>query len=158
MQNYPDVKDLLAHRAPFLFVSRIIRVDADAHSIEAEFDIDANLPFFAGHFPGKPIMPGVLMLEAMAQTSGLFLGFSGGGREAEKSRASDEGEGRGRIYYLASSNVKFLKVVNPGSVLVLKSELRREFEGLFNFAVGAFVGGIPVASGTLVLASQKNAE
>ncbi len=156
MQNYPDVKDLLAHRAPFLFVSRIIRVDADAHSIEAEFDIDANLPFFAGHFPGKPIMPGVLMLEAMAQASGLLLGFTGSGRAAVEGGAA--GEGRGRIYYLASSNVKFLKVVNPGSVLTLRSELRREFEGLFNFAVGAFVGGIPVASGTLVLASQKNVE
>ena len=156
MQNYPDVKDLLAHRAPFLFVSRIIRVDADAHSIEAEFDIDANLPFFAGHFPGKPVMPGVLMLEAMAQASGLLLGFTGNGCAAVEGGAA--GEGRGRIYYLASSNVKFLKVVNPGSLLTLRSELRREFEGLFNFAVGAFVGGIHVASGTLVLASQKNVE
>ena len=144
-----EIKNYLPHREPFLFVDSVEEYER-GKSIRARLFLDPNFGFFRGHFPENPIMPGILSVEALAQACGLLVALDA----AEFGKSG----GKPKIFYLASSNVKFLKVVNPGSVLTLRSELRREFEGLFNFAVGAFVGGIPVASGTLVLASQKNVE
>ncbi len=112
----------------------------DGRRIKASLSIDETMPFFAGHFPGDPIMPGVLITEGLAQTSGIILGAK---RGKEK-----------RIFYLASSSIKFTRVVRPPAKIVFEAELTREFGGLFQFNVEASVGFKTVAKGSLVLAEK----
>lgn len=140
MKEFPEVESLLPHRAPFLFVEKI--VEFDGRRVEASFHFDGELPLFRGHFPGNPIVPGVIMAEALAQTSGLLLALS-------------SKNGAGKIFYLASNNIKFVKLVRAGETLSLKSALVREFNGLYSFSVEALSGGAQVAAGSLVLASGK---
>lgn len=140
MKEFPDIESLLPHRPPFLFVEKIIAFDG--RKVEASFRFDGGLSLFKGHFPGNPIVPGVIMAEALAQTSGLLLALS-------------SENGAGKIFYLASNNIKFVKIVRAGETLSLKSALVREFNGLYSFSVEALSGGAQVAVGSLVLASGK---
>ncbi len=142
MMDRQFIKSLIPHREPFLFVDRIVNVQ-EGKSICAQLDIACDLPFFKGHFPKKPIMPGVLTLEALAQTSGLLLALSKNGVTA------------GSIFYLASSNIKFLKPLKPGSVLELNSRLVKEFGGLYQFEAEALSARERIASGTIVLAKAQ---
>lgn len=141
-----EIIKFLPQRDPFLMVDRVVDFTA-AKAITAELDIPETLPFFKGHFPSMPIMPGVLMVEAMAQTSGLLIALTALEKK-EESQAS--------LFYLASNNVKFKSVVHAGGKLILKSVLVREFDGLFNFFVEAFNVREVAASGSIVLASGKN--
>ena len=134
-----QIKQYLPHREPFIFVDSVDEFSGS--SIKASLNLRREMPFFAGHFPEEPIMPGVLMQEALAQASGLVISLqknSGGG-----------------IFYLASANIKFLEVVRPDCVLELRSRLERSFGGLYQFAVEACAGGKTAARGTIVLASAK---
>lgn len=140
-----EIKNHLPHRHPFLFVD-LVKTFAEGKSLEAEFFMDASLEFFKGHFPENPIMPGVLILEALAQASGLIISLSKNGvapNEAPK------------VFYLASNNIKFLSVARAGETLVLKSNLLKTFDGLFQFSVEAYCGREKVAAGSLVLAEPK---
>jgi len=126
------IKELLPHRFPFLLVDKIIDVQEDY--IVGIKNVTANEPFFQGHFPDEPVMPGVLLVEAMAQAGGIFVLRSM--------------KGKFSTYFMKIDNVKFRKKVVPGDTIVLKvvltSPIRRgiaEMRGL------CYVGDSIVAEG-----------
>ncbi|HVM60837.1 MAG TPA: 3-hydroxyacyl-ACP dehydratase FabZ [Verrucomicrobiae bacterium] len=139
------VREILPHRPPFLFVDRVTQL-APGRSIVAERLLRADEPQFAGHFPQRAIMPGVLVTEALAQTSGLLLGLS-------RSAAQPAGA----MFYLATSNMKFLSPAVPGETLTLRAESERDLGRLSRFAVEAAVGKRLVATGTITLAMVEGA-
>ena len=119
----------LPHRYPFLLVDRVLSVDA-GKSIKALKNVTINEPFFVGHFPHRPVMPGVLILEAMAQTAGL-LAFA------------DESSGRDPssvIYFAGIDGARFKRPVEPGDQLVMDVEILRHKAGIYKFKGTARVG------------------
>lgn len=131
-----DLLSLLPHRPPFLFVDRVTEL-VPGKSIVAERLLRPDEPQFAGHFPGRAIMPGVLVTEALAQTSGLLLGLS---------------EKTDNMYFLAGDNMKYKHPAAPGDRLELRAVADGSFAGLFRFTVEAAVGRNLIASGSLTLA------
>ena len=120
----------LPHRYPFLLVDRVLEIEPNVR-IRALKNVTINEPFFAGHFPGRPVMPGVLMLEAMAQTAAL-LTFSSHGQDA-----SD-----GQLYYFVGiDGARFKRPVEPGDQLVMDAELLRAKSGIYKYKTRATVGG-----------------
>ncbi len=118
----------LPHRYPFLLVDRVLEIDK-GRSIKALKNITINEPFFEGHFPNRPVMPGVLMLEALAQASAL-LSF-----DALNATPDDQ-----MIYYFAGMDgVRFRRPVEPGDQLILEAELLRAKAGIFKFRTRAMV-------------------
>lgn len=141
-----EILSLLPHRPPFLFVDRVVQFSAD-RSITAERRIGGDEPWFAGHFPDKPIMPGVLVGDALAQTSGLLWGFS--------KRAKGVVSATPEIFFLASVNLKFVNPAAPGDTLTLRSEAERHFGALFSYTVEATAGRRVIAKGSLTLAMME---
>jgi len=137
-----EIRGMLPHREPFLFVDRVIELVPD-RKVVALRAIDPAEPHFAGHFPGRPIMPGVLITEALAQTAGLLLALSA------MTRAEDPG---GRLFYLARAEMKWTAPVVPGETLFLEAGLERSFGALTSFAVRAWTRRKDVARGGLTLA------
>jgi len=142
-----DIERILPHRSPFLFVDRVVEV-ATGKRIKAEKDIEKDACFFSGHFPGRPIMPGVLISEALAQTSGLLLGLTW----KEESLFEDKNP---PALFLANVNIKFLSPAKPDDTLLLEASLKKEFGGLYLFDVVADVSERKIAEGTLTLALAK---
>lgn len=129
MMYIEEIKEYLPHRYPFLLVDRVLEVE-EGKSIVGYKNVSNNEPFFDGHFPGKPIMPGVLIVEAMAQISGI-LGFL-----MVDKKASD-----GVIHLLAgSSKVRFKRPVVPGDQLILESTFLSRRHGIWKFDCRALVG------------------
>lgn len=119
----------LPHRYPILLVDRVLAVDP-GKSIKALKNVTINEPYFVGHFPHRPVMPGVLMLEAMAQTAGL-LAFA------------DESNGRDTnsvIYFAGIDGARFKRPVEPGDQLVMDVEIIRHKAGIYKFKGIARVG------------------
>ena len=105
-----DILQILPHRYPMLLVDRVLEIEPGQRIVGLK-NVSANEPFFAGHFPGRPVMPGVLIVEALAQCGGLLL-MAGLDRPEEKV-----------IYFLAVDGVKFRRPVVPGDQLRLELEL-----------------------------------
>jgi UDP-3-O-[3-hydroxymyristoyl] N-acetylglucosamine deacetylase/3-hydroxyacyl-[acyl-carrier-protein] dehydratase len=103
-----QIMQILPHRYPFLMVDRVIRIEGN--EITAEKNVTINEPFFQGHFPGHPVMPGVLQLEAMAQVAGILM----------LKKAGNAGK---IAYFMAADKVKWRKPVQPGDVLQIDIEL-----------------------------------
>jgi len=103
-----EIMELLPHRYPLLLVDRIVECDDDKHIVGIK-NVTFNEPFFQGHFPGRPVMPGVLQIEAMAQVGGVLLMrvFEGGGVP----------------YFMSINNAKFRRVVTPGDQLRIEIEI-----------------------------------
>jgi len=139
-----DILPVLPHRPPFLFVDRVTLLEPHKR-IVAERALRPDEPQFAGHFPGRPIMPGVLIAEALAQTSGLLIGLS------EMSTAGAPPE-KPKVFFLAVTNIKFTHPAVPGDVLVLRATSERQFAALHRFNVEATAGRNLIASGSLTLA------
>ena len=138
------VAAILPHRYPFLLVDRVIEL-VPGQSIVAIKNVTFNEPFFQGHFPGHPVMPGVLIVEALAQASGLLLGLSG--THANKQDC---------IFYLAKvDNARFLKPVVPGDQLRLEVQLKRLIRGMGIFAAQAVVDGKEAATCELMCAESS---
>ena len=128
MDIYKILKQL-PHRYPFLLVDRVLSIDK-GKSIRALKNVTINEPFFQGHFPHRPVMPGVLMLEALAQAAAL-LAFD----------AMDAIPDEDSIYYFAGMDgVRFKRPVEPGDQLILEAELLRMKAGIFKFKTRALVG------------------
>ena len=142
--RFEDILPILPHRPPFLFVDRVLKLEP-YKTILAERDLRPEEPQFAGHFPGRPIMPGVLVAEALAQTSGLLLGLS------DKLSLSQP-PAQPKMFFLATTNVKYTHAAAPGDVLQLRATSEMDFGGLFRFSVEATSGRHAIASGSLTLA------
>ncbi|MBL9137309.1 MAG: 3-hydroxyacyl-ACP dehydratase FabZ [Verrucomicrobiales bacterium] len=142
-----ELMAVLPHRAPFLFVDRVVSLEP-GRQIVAERTLRADEAYFAGHFPGRAIMPGVLVAEALAQTSGLLVGLS------EKLSAGATPV-QPKAMFLATTQLKFTRPAVPGDTLILKARGDRQFAGLHRFEVEATVGRDLIATGTLTLAEAK---
>ncbi len=119
----------LPHRYPFLLVDRVLAIDK-GKTIRALKNVTMNEPFFQGHFPHRPVMPGVLMLEALAQAAAL-LAF-----DALDTSPSDD-----TVYYFAGiDGARFKRPVEPGDQLILDVALMRMKAGIFKFKARALVG------------------
>lgn len=144
--NIKEIMDLLPHRYPFLLVDRVVdyTYTEEKKVLKAIKNVSINEPFFQGHFPGKPVMPGVLILEALAQATGI-LSFKVVGKPKD-----DE------LYYFAAiDNARFKRPVFPGDQLVLDVELLREVKGIAKFTGVASVDGKVVCSAELMCAKRK---
>ena len=120
----------LPHRYPFLLVDRVVEFEKDVR-LKALKNVTINEPFFNGHFPNRPVMPGVLMLEALAQASAL-LSFSSEGETSDGSR----------LYYFAGiDGARFKRVVEPGDQLILETTITRKKGAIYKYATRATVDG-----------------
>lgn len=123
---------LLPHRYPFLLVDRVIEIDGDDSAIGIK-NVTFNEPHFTGHFPGKPVMPGVLIVEAMAQTAGAICLNKLGGKSSAI------------VFFMTIDNAKFRKPVVPGDRLEIHVRKQRQRGGIFRYACEAIVDGGKVA-------------
>ncbi len=137
------IQAMLPHRYPFLMVDRVLEFSA-GKSLRALKNVSINEPFFQGHFPGHPVMPGVLIIEALAQASGLLVQLS-----------KSESAGPQPLYYLVKvDKAKFTQIVGPGDQLILDVELKRMLRGMGQFACRASVAGKQVAEAELLCAGR----
>jgi len=127
----------LPHRYPFLMVDRIRELEPN-HRIVGIKNVTVNEPYFQGHFPVRPVMPGVLVIESLAQAAGVLVIHTLG----------EEGEGR-LIYFMGIDNARFRKPVVPGDVLVLEVEKERERGNVWRLGCVAKVEGTTVAQATI---------
>ncbi len=135
-----EIKKLLPHRYPFLLVDRVLEMGED--TITGLKNVSVNEPFFEGHFPHEPIMPGVLQVEAMAQTAGLW---------AMKKFNADTSSS---VYFLTIDEVKFRKAVRPGDQLIIKIKMDKVSGSRLAFSGQCFVDGT-LASEAKMLAMVK---
>lgn len=134
----------IPHRYPFLLVDRVLALDPHK-SIVALKNVTINEPFFDGHFPHFKVMPGVLMLEALAQTSALLSLVSKGEQMDDKT-----------VYYFAGiDNARFKRPVVPGDQLTLRSTLLREKADVFKYDVSAWVGDELAAQAELICTKRR---
>lgn len=138
-----DVMRQLPHRYPFLLVDRVLSC-VPGESIEAIKNVTVNEPFFPGHFPYRPVMPGVMILEALAQAAGI-LAFKTAGVVPDE---------RTRFYFVGIDGARFRRPVEPGDQLVLKAKLERAIRGIWKFSTLAEVDGREVASATMMVAPE----
>jgi beta-hydroxyacyl-ACP dehydratase FabZ len=129
--TYQDIIQILPHRYPFLLVDRVTEMEAGKRVVGFK-NVTANEPFFEGHFPGNPIMPGVLILEAMAQTGGVLARLSVPGALDEKTESA--------VYFMAIDEAKFRRPVVPGDQLRFELEALRTGSRVWKMAGKAFVG------------------
>ena len=122
-----EILGILPHRYPFMLVDRIVEIDVEAKSIVGYKNLTFNEPFFQGHFPSEPIMPGVMQLEAMAQVSGILLN-----KVSQK-----EGE---IAYFMSIDKAKFRRKVVPGDVLRMEIKVTRMRSRMAAVEAKAYVG------------------
>ena len=134
----------LPHRYPILLVDRVLEIEKGKR-IKALKNVSINEPFFEGHFPHRPVMPGVLMLEALAQAAAI-LSF-----DAIDTEADDK-----TVYYFAGiDGARFKRPVEPGDQLILDVELDRAKSGIFKFSARASVGGELAVEASLMCTMRK---
>ncbi len=133
----------LPHRYPFLLVDRVLELEKNQR-IKALKNVSINEPYFVGHFPIRPVMPGVLIIEAMAQAAGLlsFASLPEGGKEV--------------LYYLAGvDGARFKRPVEPGDALILEVTLDRMRAGIYKFNARATVGADLVSEAQLMCTMRE---
>ena len=144
--NINEVKNFLPHRYPFLLIDRVLDIEV-GKSLTAIKNISFNEPQFTGHFPSQPIMPGVLIIEALAQATGILAFKSEVGRPQE-----------GQIYMLVGvDNARFKRVVEPGDQLKLVVEVLTVKRGIWKFKGVAYVDDKVVTSAEL-MCTQKTSD
>ncbi|MEY2729428.1 MAG: 3-hydroxyacyl-ACP dehydratase FabZ [Betaproteobacteria bacterium] len=135
---------LLPHRYPILLVDRVLSFEKDKR-IQALKNVSINEPFFQGHFPSRPVMPGVLMLEALAQTAAL-LSFESAGTEPSEDTV---------VYFVGIDGARFKRVVEPGDQLLLHAEIERARAGIYKYKAWATVGDEVAVEAELMCTMRK---
>ena len=138
-----EILDHLPHRYPFLLVDRVVDFEI-GKSIHAYKNISINEPFFTGHFPHHPVMPGVLIMEALAQAAGI-LSFKTMGTKPDDNSV---------FYFVGLDNARFKKPVVPGDQLHLHVEIVRQIRGIWKYKVEARVDGEVAAQAELMCAQR----
>jgi 3-hydroxyacyl-[acyl-carrier-protein] dehydratase len=142
MLNNIDIQNIIPHRYPFLLVDKIVEIEYGKRAIGIK-NVTVNEPFFQGHFPGNPIMPGVLIVEAMAQVGAVsILGME---------------QNKGKLAVFAGiDNMRFRRQVVPGDTLRMEVEMLVFKRGIGKAKAEAFVGDEMAASGELMFAIIEN--
>ena len=130
------IKELIPHRYPFLLIDGIQTLKPNESAIGIK-NVSVNEPFFEGHFPDRPVMPGVLIIESMAQTAGCLVVVSLG----------KESEGK-LVYFMTIENARFRRPVVPGDRMVINVQKLRSRSSVFKFSGKAFVGEVLAAEAT----------
>ena len=137
------IQHLLPHRYPFLLVDRVTEFEPNKRIVGIK-NVTINEPFFQGHFPGHPVMPGVLVIEALAQAGGILT------------QLSHQSGAEGKLFYLVKiDNAKFSKMVVPGDQLVLQVELKRTIRNMALYTGIAKVAGEVTACADILCAEVK---
>lgn len=135
------ITSLLPHRYPFLLVDRVLEVEAGTR-LKALKNVTVNEPFFQGHFPQKPVMPGVLIIEALAQATGLLA-------------MESEGVAGKAIYYLVGvDKARFKRPVVPGDQLIMEVNVLKQRRGIWTFNGVATVDGATCASAEIMCTAR----
>jgi len=141
MLDVMEIQKMLPHRYPFLFVDRILEIEPGKRIVGIK-NVTFDEPFFQGHFPGRPIMPGVLMVEAMAQVSGVLV---------YKSTETDDN----MVYFMSIEKAKFRKPVVPGDQLRLEVEALQSRGKVWKFSGKALVDGKVVCEAEFMAMTAK---
>ncbi len=137
--------EMLPHRYPFLLIDRVVEFECGVRLVAIK-NVTINESFFQGHFPGHPVMPGVLIIEALAQASGVLTQLSEGGPRRE-----------GRVYYLVRvDKARFSRIVVPGDQLRLEVHQKRMISRMGLYTCCATVDGEEVASAEILCAERRN--
>lgn len=138
-----EVLKHLPHRYPFLLIDKVLEC-REGESLIGIKNVSYNEPYFQGHFPHRPVMPGVLILEALAQATGILAFRTNNSRPEENSL----------YYFVGIDEARFKQPVKPGDQLVLKVEVIRSKRGVWKFSGEASVDGATVASAELMCAER----
>ena len=139
-----QILTLLPHRYPFLLVDRVLELDKNQRVLALK-NVTINEPFFGGHFPHRPVMPGVLILEAMAQAAAL-LSFA----------SMDQDPGEDTVVYFAGIDAaRFKRPVEPGDQLMIEARLLRAKSGIYKYSARATVDGELAAEAELMCTMRK---
>jgi 3-hydroxyacyl-[acyl-carrier-protein] dehydratase len=134
-----EIKNYLPHRYPFLLLDKVISVEPDEKLVALK-NVTINEPFFQGHFPHRPVMPGVLILEALAQASAIFASFGVEDIDIEN-----------RVYYFTGiDKARFKKPVEPGDQIIIEVKIIRRIKNMWKCEGVATVDGQKVASAELM--------
>lgn len=142
--NIHEVLEYLPHRYPFLLIDRVLDIELGS-SLTALKNVTFNEPFFTGHFPNRPVFPGVLMLEALAQATGILVFKTQDRKPTDKN-----------LYLFVSiDKARFKRQVEPGDQLTLKVTLLKHKRGMWKFATEAWVGDELACSAELMGAERE---
>jgi beta-hydroxyacyl-[acyl carrier protein] dehydratase FabZ len=136
-----EVMRRLPHRYPFLLVDRVLECQP-GKTIRALKNVTMNEPYFPGHFPHRPVMPGVMILEALAQAAGI-LAFVTAGVYPDENR---------QLYFVGIDKARFRRPVRPGDQLILEATLERSIRGIWKFTTIAKVDGEEATSAEMMVA------
>jgi 3-hydroxyacyl-[acyl-carrier-protein] dehydratase len=139
------IRRLLPHRYPFLLVDRVLEC-RKGESIRAIKNVTVNEPFFTGHFPHRPVMPGVMIIEALAQAAGILAFITADVVPDESTQ----------FYFVGIDEARFRKPVQPGDQLILTAKLERQMRGIWKFSTVAYVGEDEVTSALMMVAPETN--
>ena len=137
MLDITQIMEILPHRYPFLLVDKVLELE-EGKRIVAIKNVTMNEPFFQGHFPGHPVMPGVLIIESMAQVAAIMAYLASGDEAADKVS-----------YFMAIDNARFRKPVRPGDTLKIEGETIFHKRGIWSIACKAYVDGTLVTEAEL---------
>jgi 3-hydroxyacyl-[acyl-carrier-protein] dehydratase len=149
MMTEPEKMDIeaimrqLPHRYPFLLVDRVLECVSGKY-IHALKNVTFNEPYFPGHFPHRPVMPGVMIIEALAQAAGILCFVTANVIPDEETR----------FYFVGIDDARFRKPVVPGDQLVLTARLERSLRGIWKFSTAALVGDKEVAHADMMVAPE----
>ncbi|HMT03090.1 MAG TPA: 3-hydroxyacyl-ACP dehydratase FabZ [Burkholderiales bacterium] len=141
--NINEIMKQIPHKYPFLLIDRVIDIE-EGKKIITKKNVTINEPFFMGHFPEWPVMPGVLIVEALAQTAGILSIHTHGARK-----------GNELYFFAAINNARFKKQVIPGDTLIFEVELMNTKGGMAKYKGTASVDGVLAAEAELMIAKKE---